>query len=192
MCKRSIGLNDDGMFDVVIEQATANKNAFTASGMKRVENLGFDWVFAGSMPCDRARVAPLVGCRFAGRSAPPSCDPVSAYRTLPGRDRCWRPTPAPDARTAVWLNRACHHLCVRQTETGLAFVRLSSDSRLGPCEFSQSAQTVRVYRSSSAGWSRGPSSTRSGPRHRRERRVGFRTKSSVGCLLRDESDPYLP
>ena len=57
MCKRSIGLNDDGMFDVVIKQATANKNGFTAPGMKRVENLGFDGVFAGSMPCVREAAA---------------------------------------------------------------------------------------------------------------------------------------
>jgi hypothetical protein len=36
MCKRSIGLDDDDMLDVVIEQATANKNGFTASWVEWV------------------------------------------------------------------------------------------------------------------------------------------------------------
>ena len=59
MRKRTIGLNDDHMLDVVIEQATANKNGFTASRVEWVPDFGLNWLFAGSMPCFRVKVEPL-------------------------------------------------------------------------------------------------------------------------------------
>lgn len=52
MCKRAIGLNDDNMLDVEIDEPAADKNGFTASRMEGVMDLDFGGVFAGIMPCN--------------------------------------------------------------------------------------------------------------------------------------------
>jgi hypothetical protein len=67
MRKRSIGLDDDDMLDVVIEQATANENGFTASRVESVPDFSLNWLFAGSMPCFRAAVGLHADCQCAGR-----------------------------------------------------------------------------------------------------------------------------
>jgi hypothetical protein len=137
MRQRSIGLDDDDMRDVMIEQAAANKDSFTTSRVEWVLDLALDRAFAGSMSCDRAKVGPRAGCPFADRSAPPSYVAASACRTLLDLARCSRPTLGPVVHIAVWLGRECHRHRDRRTKTGPVFGRSASNSHgslseLGP------------------------------------------------------------
>ena len=54
--KRAVGLQDDCHFDVVRDETPSDDDSLTELRMVRVVDLGFRRVFAGSMPCDRAKV----------------------------------------------------------------------------------------------------------------------------------------
>ena len=89
MRKRPIGLDDDDMLDVVIEQAAANKNGFTTSRVEWIFDLTLDRVFAGSMACDRIKVEQLAGSPSGDRSTLLLFGAWSACRTLVGQAQ-WR------------------------------------------------------------------------------------------------------
>ena len=53
------GRQDDCHFDIVREETPSDDDSLTELRMVRVVDLGFRRLFAGSMPCDRARVGLL-------------------------------------------------------------------------------------------------------------------------------------
>ena len=68
MRKCPIGLDDDDMLDIVIEQAATNKDSFTTSRVEWVLDLALAGVFAGSMSYSRIKVVLHEGSPFACRS----------------------------------------------------------------------------------------------------------------------------
>ena len=102
-------------------------------------------------------------------------------RIWPVQVQCWPPNPAPGADTAGWSVRESGRQHGRRIETDLPFGKSTSSTRQSPVVSDPLTRTARDDRSSSIGWWRHPSSSRSAPRYRRRRRP--RRSHAVCCRL---------